>query len=51
MFGADDYFLFTPDVVRLWFKGWRTEDFQIEEFAAPGDTIKRFATVIATRLH
>ena len=50
MFGADDYCLFTPDVVRLWFKGWRTEDFQIEEFAAPGDTIKRFATVIATRL-
>ena len=51
MFGADDYCLFTPDVVRLWFKGWRIEDFQIEEFAAPGDTLKRFATVIATRLH
>ena len=50
MFGVDDYCLFTPDVVRLWFKSWRTEDFQIEEFAAPGDTIKRFATVIATRL-
>ena len=51
MFGADDYCLFTPDAVRLWFKDWRTEDFQIEEFAAPGDTLKRFATVIATRLH
>ena len=50
MFGVDDYCLFTPDVVRLWFKSWRTEDFQIEEFAATGDTIKRFATVIATRL-
>ena len=34
MFGADDYCLFTPDVVRLWFKDWLTEDFQIEEFAA-----------------
>lgn len=51
MFGADDYCLFTPGEVQQWFKGWRTEDFQIEEFAAPGGTVKRFATVIATRLH
>jgi tellurite methyltransferase len=51
MFGADTYCLFTPGEVQQWFNGWRTEDFQIEEFAAPGGTVKRFATVIATRLH
>jgi tellurite methyltransferase len=51
MFGADDYCLFTPEEVKQWFQDWRTEDFKIEEFAAPGDTVKRFATVIATRLH
>ncbi|MGB4118303.1 MAG: methyltransferase domain-containing protein [Polaromonas sp.] len=51
MFGAGQYCLFAPDEVRQWFQDWRTEDFQIEEFAAPGGTVKRFATVIATRLH
>ena len=42
---------FDYQIRRLSAKGWRIEDFQIKEFAAPGDTIKRFATVIATRLH
>jgi len=51
MFGAGQYCLFAPDEVRQWFQGWQTEDFQIEDFAAPGGTVKRFATVIATRLH
>ena len=47
----DSVCFFDNQIQRLSAKGWRTEDFQIEEFAAPGDAIKRLATVIATRLH
>jgi tellurite methyltransferase len=51
MFGNDEHCLFDPDEVRAWFADWKIMDFSLDEFEAPGHTIKRFATVVAQRLH
>ncbi|HYD80669.1 MAG TPA: class I SAM-dependent methyltransferase [Paucimonas sp.] len=51
MFGSDPYCLFDPEEVRAWFDGWKIADFSLDDFAAPGNTTKRFATVIAQKAH
>lgn len=51
MFGNDEHCLFDPDEVRAWFPDWKISDFSLDEFEAPGNTVKRFATVVAHRLH
>jgi tellurite methyltransferase len=49
MFDQDAYCLFSPDELALPFAGWEVLHDSVEEFPAPGDTVKRFRTLIARR--
>lgn len=51
MFDAGAYCLFGRDELAQHFASWRIELAKQESFAAPGDTRKAFATVIARKRH
>jgi tellurite methyltransferase len=50
MFGRDEYCLFDEHEIQEWFSDWHVVDFSIDEFNAPGNTLKRFATIIAKKI-
>lgn len=47
MFDPTNHCLFAPTALRDAFKGWTIERIEFSEFAAPGNTVKRFCTVVA----
>lgn len=49
MFDPTGHCLFAPSELRQRFAGWRVLHSDLSEFAAPGDTVKRFATLIARK--
>jgi tellurite methyltransferase len=49
MFDAAGHCLFAPDELHRRFAGWDILRDERQEFAAPGDTVKRFATVVAAK--
>lgn len=49
MFDPAGYCLFSPAELESRFAGWNIEVSEASEFAAPGDTLKRFATIIARK--
>lgn len=49
MFDPEGYYLFGQGEIERAFAGWRREYHRIEEFPAPGDTVKRFETVVMRR--
>jgi tellurite methyltransferase len=50
MFDAVSHCLFAPDFLVREFSGWQIEHSSLQDFAAPGGTVKRFSTVIALKL-
>jgi tellurite methyltransferase len=49
MFDPDEHHLFRPEEVIAPFAGWAVLHDSTEDFAAPGDKVKRFRTLIARR--
>lgn len=49
MFTPDDYCLFGEHELERVFAGWKIEILKFDEFPAPGDTLKRFCTLVARR--
>ena len=49
MFSPQGYCLFKPQALRQRFHGWQLLGDEQQEFAAPGNTCKAFATVIARK--
>lgn len=49
MFDSNSYYLFEPDELRRALAGWDILVESFDDFEAPGNTIKRFATVIARK--
>jgi tellurite methyltransferase len=49
MFDPSACCIFSPAELRHRFAGWKVERFDIDEFEAPNNTIKRFATIIARK--
>jgi len=49
MFDPDEHYLFAPGEIAAPFAGWEVLHDSVEEFPAPGDTVKRFRTLIARR--
>lgn len=49
MFDANGYCLFVPEAIMDRFTGWQTLHAEHAEFAAPGQTLKRFFTLIARK--
>jgi tellurite methyltransferase len=49
MFDPAGYYLFAPDELKAALGSWEVLEDSTEDFAAPGDTIKRFSTMIARR--
>ncbi|MEO8203205.1 MAG: class I SAM-dependent methyltransferase [Betaproteobacteria bacterium] len=49
MFTPDDYYLFGGQEIESAFAGWAVEYLKYDEFPAPGDTVKRFCTLVARR--
>lgn len=49
MFDPEDYCLFGEGELERTFQGWTIEYRKIDSFPAPGDTIKRFDTIVARR--
>jgi tellurite methyltransferase len=49
MFGSSRYCLFSPKDLLDPFESWERLDLREDEFAAPGDTVKRFLTLISRR--
>ncbi len=49
MFDGDRYCLFAAEEIEAAFAGWTTLLARRDEFPAPGDTAKRFATIIARK--
>lgn len=49
MFAPEGHCLFAPDALLDRFAGWQILEHQIQEFAAPGDTRKVFATLVARK--
>jgi tellurite methyltransferase len=49
MFEPGRYCLFRRDELNEALAGWTIESRRIEDFPAPGDTVKRFSTVVARR--
>lgn len=47
MFDAERHCLFTPEALRQHFAGWRIDSCELANFDAPGQTLKRFCTLIA----
>lgn len=51
MFSAQSYCLFRPNELREQFDGWQLLHYDLQEFSAPHDTKKVFATAIARKPH
>ncbi len=49
MFTPDDYYLFGGQEIESAFAGWPVEYLKVDDFPAPGDTVKRFCTLVARR--
>ena len=49
MFTPGDYCLFGEHSLEEAFAGWKFEHLKFDAFPAPGDTVKRFCTVVARR--
>ena len=49
MFEPSGHYLFQTDEICRAFPGWKQEYAQIDTFPAPGDTLKRFQTVVMRR--
>lgn len=49
MFDANGYCLFPPDELEATFADWKILLASVDDFPAPGERLKRFATVIAQR--
>jgi tellurite methyltransferase len=49
MFEPDEHYLFGEDELPTAFSLWKIEFLRFEDFAAPGETVKRFCTLIARR--
>lgn len=49
MFTPGDYCLFGEHELEQAFAGWKTEILRFDDFPAPGDTVKRFCTLVARR--
>lgn len=49
MFAPEGHCLFGPDELRERFADWECASFDRQTFAAPGETVKVFATIIARR--
>ena len=50
MFDGDCYYLFKHDELSNAFAGWHILHASFDDFAAPGATVKRFATLIARKV-
>lgn len=49
MFDASRHCLFTPEALRERFGGWHIDVCELADFDAPGQTLKRFCTLIARK--
>lgn len=49
MFDPAGYCLFSPAELRRQFAGWQVLHEREQDFAAPGDTVKRFVTLVARK--
>ncbi len=49
MFEPDGYYLFAEYELPESFTGWEVEYLQLDSFLAPGQTVKRFCTLVARR--
>jgi len=49
MFDPGEYYLFSENETQEFFAGWVQEYLNIESFPAPGETTKRFCTLVARR--
>jgi len=49
MFTPESYYLFEREELAERFSGWSVELHRFEDFAAPGGTVKSFATIIARK--
>ena len=49
MFDGADYTLFGENELQDAFGDWKTDYLKLEPFVAPGDTVKRFCTIVARR--
>ena len=49
MFDPEAYYLFKPEELAAPFAGWEVLHDSVEDFPAPGETIKRFRTLILRR--
>ena len=49
MFEPEEHCLFAPFELKQRFSGWNIECHEFSEFEAPGQTLKRFATIIARK--
>ena len=49
MFTPGDYCLFAEHALENAFSGWAVEYLKFEDFPAPGNTVKRFCTLVARR--
>lgn len=49
MFAPGDFCLFAEHALEEAFAGWAVESLRFDSFPAPGDTVKRFCTLVARR--
>lgn len=49
MFEPDEYYLFDENEAPESFAGWKIEYLHLDSFPAPGQTVKRFCTLVARR--
>ncbi|HLI29842.1 MAG TPA: class I SAM-dependent methyltransferase [Terriglobia bacterium] len=49
MFEPDEYYLFAENELPEFFTGWKVEYLNLDSFPAPGQTLKRFCTLVARR--
>lgn len=49
MFDPEAHCLFPKDFLQTRFAGWQVISWDLRDFAAPGDTVKSFATIIARK--
>jgi tellurite methyltransferase len=49
MFDQAEHCLFGADELRTAFAGWHIVSYRIDEFPAPGERVKRFATIVARK--
>jgi tellurite methyltransferase len=49
MFDPNKHCLFPRDFLQTQFAGWQVIASEHQDFAAPGDTVKSFATIVARK--